>query len=189
MTTVFFSGSRRLSRLNSMIRSRVDNILRQRFRVVIGDANGADNALQSYLAQQGYGNVIVYCSGGRCRNNVGSWPTRQIAVGPGVKGREFYMAKDKAMARDSDCGLVLWDGASVGAFGNIIELAKRGRKAVVYLSPERCFHQISNVEQVHTLLKSRPDETVREICKRLNLDATALSRPEPLPQSTLLFDP
>lgn len=190
MTTVFLSGSRRLSRLNQMIRSRLDNIIRQQYRVVIGDANGADKALQSHLSERNYRNVTVYCSGDRCRNNVGDWPTRKIEVDPGVKGREFYMAKDKAMANEADYGLILWDGESIGAFGNLIELAKRGSPTVVYLSTNQSFYQVSNLNQANRLLQSLPVETVNGICRKLKLNPTTLGRErrEPLPQSAFPFD-
>ena len=71
MTTVFIGGSRSLTHLNDTIRTRVDNIMRQQFAVILGDANGADKAMQSYFAAKGYPHVIVYCMDNRCRNNIG----------------------------------------------------------------------------------------------------------------------
>lgn len=47
---VFIGGSLNLSRLNDTIRARASNILQQKFTVLIGDANGADKAMQSYFA-------------------------------------------------------------------------------------------------------------------------------------------
>ena len=67
MTTVFIGGSRKITRLNDTIRSRADNIMRQHFTVIIGDANGADKAMQSYFTAKGYRDVIVYCMDNRCR--------------------------------------------------------------------------------------------------------------------------
>lgn len=46
MTCVVLGGSRHISKLNDEIRHRLDRILEQQFRVVIGDANGADKAFQ-----------------------------------------------------------------------------------------------------------------------------------------------
>ena len=62
MTTVFLSGSRKLSRLNREIRDRLQNIVEKQFSVIIGDANGADKALQKYFTEIHYQNVIVFCS-------------------------------------------------------------------------------------------------------------------------------
>ena len=57
MSKVVLGGSRSVSRLSAPVRERVENIVSQGFDVVIGDANGADKALQEYLANRG-------CEGG-----------------------------------------------------------------------------------------------------------------------------
>ena len=74
MTKVFIGGSRRVSRLNADVRRRIDRIIEQGFPVFVGDANGADKAVQKYLQSRGYEAVEVFCSGGQCRNNLGNWP-------------------------------------------------------------------------------------------------------------------
>jgi hypothetical protein len=61
--TVFLSGSRKISRLNDEIRLRLKTIISKEFEVVVGDANGADKALQSYLADINYEHVTVFCAG------------------------------------------------------------------------------------------------------------------------------
>jgi adenine-specific DNA-methyltransferase len=68
MDSVFVAGSRALSKLNAQVKERLDNILRKEFTVLVGDANGADKAVQRYLAQCGYKRVIVYCME-ECRVN------------------------------------------------------------------------------------------------------------------------
>lgn len=154
MTTVFLSGSRRISRLNNLVRSRIQNILDQGFHIVVGDANGADKALQSYLAAQDYRNVVVFCAGQECRNNVGGWEVNKVPVNPKLKGRAFYTQKDKEMASQADYGLVLWDGKSVGSINNVYELLKSGKKAVVYLSPEKRFMSVNDLNDVGALIKN-----------------------------------
>lgn len=153
MTTVFLSGSRKINRLNDVIRGRIQNILDQGFHVVVGDANGADKAMQSYLADKGYANVAVYCAGGSCRNNVGSWSTEKIDVDPKLKGRAFYTQKDKAMAAQADFGLVLWDGKSEGSINNVLELLRNGKKAVVYFSPRKEFMNVKTPSDADALLR------------------------------------
>ena len=154
MTTVFLSGSRKISRLNNLVRTRIQNMLDQDFHIVVGDANGADKALQSYLADQGYRNVVVFCAGQDCRNNVGGWKVNEVPVNPKLKGRAFYTQKDKEMASQADYGLVLWDGKSVGSITNVYELLKSGKKAVVYLSPEKRFMSINDLNDVDDLIKN-----------------------------------
>ena len=80
MSEVFIGGSRRLSRLNAMIRVRLDNIIERNHAVLIGGSSGGDRAVQAYLAERGYRSVIVYCMNAHCRNNVGQWPVRSVAA-------------------------------------------------------------------------------------------------------------
>jgi len=169
MTKVFLSGSRKISRLNEQIRERVQNIARQEFEIVVGDANGADKALQTYLYTISYPHVTVYCSGNSCRNNVGSWPTRNITVSPTATGRDFYTQKDKRMAEDADYGFVLWDGESSGALENIIELLKRNKNSLVYLSPQKKFYSIASVSQLRAMLAACRSYAVDRINSKIGL--------------------
>jgi hypothetical protein len=41
MTTVFIGGSRRVSRLSSDVRARINRMMEQHLSIVVGDANGA----------------------------------------------------------------------------------------------------------------------------------------------------
>ncbi len=169
MTTVFFSGSRRVSRVNDMIRNHIRNMIDQGFRILVGDANGADLALQKFLAEIRYPNVIVFCSGSMCRNNVGEWDTREVTVDPHLKGRAFFEQKDKAMAAEADCGFVLWDGKSAGSISNIFELLKRGKEIVVYFVPEKQFVTVSFLDDVKELLSKCDPTTFHIISKKIRL--------------------
>lgn len=169
MTTVFLSGSRGISRLNDKIRQRVKNITDKGFLIILGDANGADKALQKLLADVQYTNVVVFCSGHSCRNNVGNWKVRQIAVDPEVTGRAFYAQKDRAMAAEADYGLILWDGKSAGSISNALELLKREKPVVVYFSPEKDFYQLSHLDDIQELLNKCDGEALRAISRKVDL--------------------
>lgn len=73
------------------------------FAILVGDANGADRAVQQYLGEKGYRNVIVHCMTNNCRNNVGGWPTREVLPPKGARGFAYYAAKDQAMVDDVAC--------------------------------------------------------------------------------------
>ena len=45
MSTVFIGGSRHVSRLPAQAKERLNNIIGSGFRVVVGDAAGADKAV------------------------------------------------------------------------------------------------------------------------------------------------
>jgi len=169
MKTIFLSGSRGISRLNEDIRSRVQNIIESGFRVIIGDANGADKAFQKFLADSGYKKVVVFCAGTTCRNNMGAWEVREVAVDPDLRGRDFYTQKDKEMAATADYGLILWDGKSAGSINNVFELLKRDKTAAVYFSPEQSFYDIKQLQDAQNLLSRCDEKAIDTIKKKIKL--------------------
>lgn len=107
--------------------------------VLIGDANGADKAMQSHFAAHAYARVVVYAIGGHLRNNMGSWPVEFVLAPQRAKGFELYSAKDRRMAEDASAGLMLWDGKSRGTLENIQNLVAHGKPVALYYSPARRF--------------------------------------------------
>ena len=166
MKTVFLSCSRQLSRLSDTIKTRINNMIEQNFLILVGDANGADRAMQQYITDTRYSNVKVFCAGEACRNNVGNWDVTQVYVDPKLKGRDFYTAKDKEMAVKADYGFVLWYGKSSGAINNIFELLKHDKKTVLYFSPEKEFYTISHLNDAQALLKKCDPTAVDSIRKK-----------------------
>jgi hypothetical protein len=167
MTTVFLAGSRNLSRLADAVKDRLNNIMSQQFRIVIGDANGADKALQQHLASARYRDVVVHCSGNSCRNNLGNWDVASIVVPPGLKGRDFYTVKDRKMADEADYGFMIWDAKSPGTLNNIIELVNRHKKVLVYISPDRLFWTIASESDARNLLRRCDEEAVKALAAKI----------------------
>ena len=183
---IFLSGSRGISRLNEDIRTRIQNIISNGFQVLVGDANGADKALQKFLADTKYQNVTVFCSGNSCRNNIGDWKTYNVQVDSKLKGRDFYTQKDKEMAQRADYGLVLWDGKSAGSISNVFELLKLDKTAVVYFSPEKKFFNIKKLDDAKDLLSRCDDKSIDAIKKKIKLN-TAIRNVEDAPQGAFGF--
>lgn len=176
MTSVFLSGSRAVSRLNDVIRERLDNMTNNGLQILVGDANGADKAMQTFLAEKGYSTVSVYCSGSHCRNNVGNWPTVNVDVDPQLKGRAFYTQKDRFMARDADYGFILWDGKSTGSISNLYELLSGRKKVVLYFAPEKKFYTIRNRDEAEYLFGRCDPSTIRDIRKKIAGVSNILSK-------------
>jgi hypothetical protein len=131
---VLIAGSRRLSRFDKAILARLDKLMSNDCTVLVGDANGVDKAVQTYLAEHRYPKVRVYCMEGECRNNVGGWENREVASPhPSRKDFEHYSTKDREMVTDADYGLMLWDGKSRGTFENIVDLVNKQKPVVVYV--------------------------------------------------------
>ena len=116
MMKVFVGGSRHVSQLNAEVRERLDNIVRKGLPVLIGDATGADKAVQQYLHSQQYRNVEVFCSGRACRNNVGQWKLRAVSTDKREKTFDFYAEKDRLMTHEADIGLMIWTGKAPARF-------------------------------------------------------------------------
>lgn len=160
MKKVFLSGSRRLSRLPSEVRQRLDEMIRRELTILVGDANGADKAVQSYFAERNYPNVLVFCTAGDCRNNVGHWPIHVVEAPHRTRDFAFFTAKDAAMAAEADVGLALWDGQSFGTIVNVARLVARSKPAVVYIAPTKTFTTLKTTDDLAQLL-SEADADVR----------------------------
>jgi hypothetical protein len=146
MTKVFVGGSRRISRLNADVRDRLDRIIEKGLTIIVGDANGADKAVQTYLKGRHYNSVEVFCAGHSCRNNIGSWPTRKVAA-DNLKGFDFYAEKDRAMADEASYGLMVWDGESIGTLMNIVRLLRQKKPAAVFVSPAKKFIDLHTADE------------------------------------------
>ncbi len=169
MIKVFIGGSRHIRQLNKMIKDRLNNIINNKYQVLLGDANGADKAVQRFLHEVQYNNVFVYCSGNNCRNNLGKWEVINVPVPANLRGNRFYMVKDASMAKVADYGFLLWDGKSPGTLNNIFNLLLNKKKALVYYSPEKRFYTISKLSDIEKLLTKCAPSEVLEFEKKINL--------------------
>ena len=139
MDAVFLGGSRRIARLNESMRAKLDALVARGLWMVVGDANGADRALQQHLADRGYERVIVYAVTGLLRNNLGRWKVCSVDAPKGARGFDLYSVKDVRMAKDASYGLMLWDGKSRGTLENVRNLLAQGKPVAVHLGPAHRF--------------------------------------------------
>jgi len=158
MEAVFLGGSRRIARLNDSIRSKLDELLGRGLWIFVGDANGADRALQQHLADRGYERVVVYAVTGMLRNNVGNWKVCSVDAPRGARGFDLYSVKDTQMAKNASYGLMLWDGKSRGTLENVRNLLAHGKPVAVHLGPARRFVSLRSTEDLAKLgMESTPD--------------------------------
>jgi hypothetical protein len=149
---VFIGGSRKVVRLASEVRTRLDNIAEKMLPIIIGDANGADKAVQRYLAERQYARVEVFSADAIPRNNLASWPVRVVSPGSARRDFHYYAAKDRAMAAEASVGLMLWDGESHGTLMNVMRLAVSGKPVVIYMQPQGVFIEIRTREALSRFL-------------------------------------
>lgn len=170
MTRVFIAGSRQIMRLPAEVKVRVDTMIDKGFQILVGDANGADKAVQTYLAEKAYPHVLVHCMERHCRNNVGQWPTREVPATKGARGFDFYSAKDRVMAETADYGLMLWDGKSKGTINNIVNLSRAGKPVVVYIVPKKQFLTVKEFDGLKGVLAQGETESVERVVGELHLE-------------------
>ena len=159
MMKVFIAGPRAISALNTDVQERLNNIYRNNYTVLVGDAYGVDKAVQTHFNNLAFSNVIVYACGGKARNNVGGWEIQNIDVPAHKRGFDYYAAKDKAMSDDADYGFMIWNGESKGTLNNIINLLKADKKSIVYLTKTESFHSIDNADDIQELIAMCGQET------------------------------
>lgn len=152
MRKMFIGGSRRLAHLSGDVRQQLDSIVQRELTVLIGDANGADKAVQLYLHHLGYRNVQVFCVGDQCRNNVGGWDTYAVPPPSRTKNLHYFAAKDRQMAREADAGLMIWDGKSAGTVLNAARLVAGGKRTIIYEAPAQRFVEIASQPGLESLL-------------------------------------
>lgn len=173
MTRVFLGGSLRVARLDPSVLDRLDRIIAKGFPVLVGDANGADKALQHHLFQRRYSSVTVFCSGGLCRNNVGGWTTRSVAVDDHLRGRDFYSEKDRVMAAEASAGLMIWDGQSLGTLMNVFRLASQRKPVVIYAASQKAFHELRNIGDWQALFNQLGPGLRHKVVERIAREAVS----------------
>lgn len=184
MKKVFLGGSRHISKLSLQVQKRIKNIIDKHLPVIIGDANGADKAVQNFLYQEGYRNVEVFCSGNTCRNNIGNWQTKLVQTNSNQRDFAFYAAKDRLMASEAEFGLMVWDGKSVGTLLNVWRLLENEKKVAVYISPAKHFVELKNFHQWFEFIAQCDPDVQRRWEKKASDEAQTAQRAS---QSTLSF--
>lgn len=156
MNKVFIGGSRLINRLNADVTQRLERIVARQLSVLIGDASGVDQAVQTYFSACQYPHVTVYCTGQQCRNNVAGWPIISVPPPHHTHDFQFFTAKDAAMARDAEVGLMIWDGQSRGTLVNVTRLVAARKPVVVYVSARRDFVTVKVQAELMALFSQCP---------------------------------
>ena len=169
ISIIFIAGSRHISRLPLEVKKRLDTMIEKRFQILVGDANGADKAVQRHFADKAYPNVLVHCMEGHCRNNLGHWATRVVQAPKGVRGFDFYSVKDRVMVDTAEYGLMLWDGKSKGTINNVVNMSKSGKPVVVYIAPTKQFLTVKVFDDLKDVLAQGDSDSVDRLVSELHL--------------------
>jgi len=155
MTVVFISGSRTIPHLPPEAQERIDNMVDNGLRIVVGDSErGVDSKVASYLFARRYSNVAIYSihSTSRIRRLLPEWslqlitpdvPARQDKNGNITNRRKLETYKDRAMCDVCNFGLVIWQdtytnprfgqtSVSAGSLRNTVQLLLAGKPVTMY---------------------------------------------------------
>lgn len=164
---IYLAGSRvgvSTGRLPQSVRDRVGTIVRRGMRVVIGDANGADRALQMLLRELGHKDVSVIVGGsGRVRNLADpDWPVERIGADSPLTGRALMTIKDEAMGERATHGLMVWSDVYTNRFGresvssgtlrNVWQLLSAGKPVALFYVPAGRFFDLKSLDDYEDLV-------------------------------------
>lgn len=169
MTTVFIAGSMDIKHLDRKVTERLDNIINSNFSIIVGDADGVDTSIQTYLFEKSAVDVVVYCSGPQPRNNVGGWQIHSVSSKLPVGSRAFFTAKDLKMTEIADYGLMIWDAKSTGTLSNVIELLMRNKTSVVFVNKHKEFRTVTNVANLEDLFLCMSENSRRRAEEKIHV--------------------
>ncbi|GEM_PF-899279 len=164
---VFVSGSIAVKSLPPEVRRRLDALIAQEARILVGDAPGVDALVQRYCAARDYTHVEVFTISEPPRTIASErFAVRKIEVPDAVKrARERQAFKDRAMTRACDASFVVWDGKSKGSFANITRAFDAGKRVTVYLVPEERFLSPDEIdkETIESIFRAYHGYTASEV--------------------------
>jgi len=171
MTTVFVAGSLSIKQLHRLFLERLETVVTSGFAVVVGDANGADTSIQKFLVETNAKDVTIYCTGDTPRNNLGAWPVEKISSVAEPGSRAYFSAKDIAMAKVADYGLMIWDAKSTGTLSNVIELLNNERGSRVFVNKSGRFVTVSQPQDLRKLIGSMSEPARERAESKMGLSA------------------
>ncbi|MBI3229498.1 MAG: hypothetical protein HYZ45_04710 [Burkholderiales bacterium] len=166
---IFIAGSITIKKLDPAVQARINNMIDSGLTVLLGDANGVDSAVQAYLHARQYQQVRVYCSGERPRYNLGAWSIAPVETTFRAGSREYFTAKDIAMAQAADYGFMIWDQTSTGTLSNVLELLAQGKKSVISLAQQHAFLTVASVADCEKFLSFMDAEAIAKANQKINL--------------------
>lgn len=172
MKQVFISGSISIKTLPKAVLESIDNIEKQKFEILVGDAKGIDLMVQQRLMDEHYYNVMVCSIYDEPRNLLSTnFKTCQVECDESLKSeRKRQTYKDSYMTRNSDYSFVIWDGKSKGSFANILRSIEQNQAVKIYLNNESRFLDKEEIteQKIGEIYKSNNGYTSTEILKLLS---------------------
>ena len=159
---VFIGGPLKIRTLKPDVISKLNSIIKKKYKVLIGDANGVDKTIQNYFFNKKYQNVEIY-SVNKFRNNLGGWKSNVIKVETKVKNREYYSIKDRKMAEIADVGLMIWNKKSEGTLNNILNLLILEKKVCLFIHQESKLVILKEIKDLESIVNAENSIELMEL--------------------------
>lgn len=171
--TLFVSGSSKTQdkasgyyrkKLPKQVRSELDSSMKNRDKIIVGDAPGVDRQVQKYLKKKHYKDVEVYGPGKEVRYSANKkWKTNAIDdPDHEPMSKEWLAKKDKAMTDASTKGLaVILDEGAQATRNNVRRLVEQNKNVKVFelTSNKKWDHYISGKGLVDQMIHDEVRKT------------------------------
>ena len=160
---IFIAGARKIDFLSGEVLKNLKKIMENNDKIFVGDADGVDKTIQTFLKSKSYNNVIVY-SMENVRNNIGNWENIKIFTTLKKNTREYFTEKDKKMAEIADEGFMIWNKESKGTLNNIINLLIMNKKVQLYIQEKNknTFYNLSNIKELENIVLESNSKKLEE---------------------------
>jgi len=151
---ILIVGSHTITELDHRVKMLISHMCDKGWYILVGDHSGLDAVLQDYLVDMHTDRVRVYTSRPRPHHNLGGWLVRHPPKNGPFQGVPRNLQNTLAMADAANCGMVLWDGKSLGTYFVIAELVNQKKLVWVYLPEREKSHTLRTPEDVEKLLRA-----------------------------------
>jgi len=141
---VFISGSSKTQtkdsgyyrkKLPAEISKKIDEYVKDKKRIIVGDAPGIDSQVQTYLSNKKYNKVTIYTTEKQPRfyaNKDLGWKVKRIKSNE-TDMKKRLVAKDIAMTNDATEALaVILDNGATATRNNVERLRQKGKEALIF---------------------------------------------------------
>lgn len=129
---IFISGSKNIKEFNIEIINVLNRIIKNNNEVLVGDCEGVDTLIHSFMKSKNYKKTTIYHVGTKPRNNHYKFNEVKIKTSSYLTPYQYYQQKDIQMTKDADAGFVIWDEKSNGSKDNICRLMQNGKPVIIY---------------------------------------------------------
>ena len=151
---IMIVGSHTITEPDRRVKLMISKLCGEGWHILVGDHSGLDAALQEYLVDMHTDWVRVYTARPQPHHNLDRWPVRHPPKEGRWSGAPRHLQNTLAMADAAECGMVLWDGRSMGTYFVMASLIEQGKSVWVYLSDRGAAHTLRTPEDLEKLLRA-----------------------------------